>query len=131
MALGNKKKIDIFHPKSNGKLDLKKHIKLDLTYLGAVILSKDLNQYLILVDSNKSNATAFFNMNCNTMLEKEENEKNQHFGNPILDVFYGAKDKFGEYKKYNSQSKRSEVKSLNLYHFTSSEVSNEKIKQYL
>lgn len=65
------------------------------------------------------------------MLEKGHSEKNKNLGNPILDIFYGAKDKFGDYKKYNYESKRSEIKPLNLLHMTQSESLKKKIKVYL
>lgn len=105
-----------------------------MTFLGAIVVSKDLNEYLIAVDSNASNsskAITFLNMNCNTKLEKGHSEKNKNLGNPILDIFYGAKHKFGDYKKFNNKSKRSEIQSLNLLHMTQSEILKKKIKVYL
>lgn len=36
------------------------------------------------------------------MMKKEYGKKNNLLGNPILDIFYGAKLKFGEYKNYTT-----------------------------
>ena len=72
VALGNKKVVDIFKPdSSDGKLKLKKSINLDATFLGASVLSENLNQYLIMFDSNKSKSLVYENMNCQTMVKKQ------------------------------------------------------------
>ncbi len=91
IALGNNKTIDIFKPNpGDGKLIPKKSITLSATFLGAIILSENLNQYLIILDSNKSVAVAYENINCQTMIKKQYEEKTKFKGNPILDVFYEA-----------------------------------------
>jgi hypothetical protein len=66
-------------------------------------MSEGLNQFLIIHDSNKPKAYIFENINCDTMMKKEYEKKNNLLGNPILDVFYGAKLKFGEYKNYTTR----------------------------
>lgn len=117
VALGNSKVIDIFHPNSNdGKLLLKVSVKLEPSFLGVSIMSEGLNQYLIIFDSIKSQAISFVNMNCETMLKKEHEVKNVFKGNPILDIFYEAKHKFGSYKTYVVGCENPKPKFLNLHH---------------
>lgn len=117
MALGNSKVIDVFHPNSNdGKLLLKVTVKLDPSFLGVSIMSEGLNQYLIIFDSIKSKAMCFVNMNCQTMIKKELEAKNIFKGNPILDIFYEAKQKFGPYKTYTVGCENPRSKLLNLHH---------------
>lgn len=60
VALGNRKVADIFKlNKNDGRLILKKSIKLDSTFLGVSIFSEDVNQYFIIYDSNKSKGIVY------------------------------------------------------------------------
>lgn len=92
VLLGNKQTLDVFKPNpSTGKLMLKSSIKLDITFIGVSVFADNLNQYFLVADSNKPRVFVYENLNCSTMFKTEQQEKNAYKGNPVLDIFYGAK----------------------------------------
>lgn len=73
----------------------------------------------------------FVNMNCETMLKKELEAKNIFKGNPILDILYEAKQKFGPYKTYTVGCENPRTRLLNLHHCLIDASTKSKVESYL
>lgn len=65
----------------------------------------------------------FKNLNCEKFLNFNQKEDSVNLGNPILDVFYEAYEKFGEYVDYENDER-----DINLYHLTN--IKEKKIQTY-
>ena len=100
MVLGNHKFIDIINPDGNGRINLRQRIELNgESFLGVTILSDKNNEFLLIHDKAKYNSKAyvFENMKCDDIFKEEKKEEVRNEGNPIIDVFYEAYERFGEY----------------------------------
>ncbi len=67
-------------------------------------------------DKEKPKVLVFKNLNCEKVLKLNQKDEMINLGNPILDVFYEAYEKFGDYVDYENNQK-----DMNLYHLTNIE----------
>lgn len=56
-----------------------------------------INEYLVVHDAKESAVYAFTNMSARNILEEQTRQRTVREGNPILDIFREAVDKFGDY----------------------------------
>lgn len=60
-----------------------------------------------------------------------QTERKLSLGNPIIDIFYEAQDRFGLYTTYTVCKNTPNKKHLNLYHIIEPSYDKEKLMKYL
>lgn len=82
-----------------------------------------MNEYMLIHDQTKPELVAFTNMSAKNILEQKEQQRENKSGNPIMDVFVEAYNRFGEYSQGDINKK------LSLLHLTS--LDEDKVRTYI
>jgi hypothetical protein len=98
IVLANEERVDVIEPNNAGKPVLKHSIIVfPATFLGICIFADNINEYLMVHDTKEPMAVVFTNMSARNILEEQKRNTIAERGNPIMDVFIEAYERFGEY----------------------------------
>ena len=94
------------------------------TFLGVTIFNSKTDEFVAIYDECEPKVIRCLNLNCDSVLRETSQKENKKQGNPILDVFYEAYEKFGDYTNH-----KHDYKKIKLHHL--SNLKPEKIENYL
>jgi hypothetical protein len=113
IVLANEERVDVIEPNNAGKPVVKHSIKVvPATFLGICIFADNINEYLMVHDTKEPMTVVFTNMSARNILEEQKRNTVVKLGNPIMDVFIEAYERFGEYT-YGEVDRK-----MNLIHLT-------------
>lgn len=72
--------------------------ELGESFIGVNIFSDSANEYMLIHDHKEPKLFSFANMSARNILKQENHLVEAKKGNPILDVFFEAFERFGEYR---------------------------------
>lgn len=105
VVLGNSEELHVIEPDSAGKPILKEVIKVGPSFFGISIFADNMNEYLLVHDRHQPKLMVLTNMSAKNILEQKEKYTKEIKGNPIMDVFMEAYQRFGEYTNGDTTKK--------------------------